>query len=119
MTRSTASARPTSLLLLASVVGLSALGACTRSRTPQAGDMTVVKMSEVVTVGNATCPVSNKPVAGKPEAPSFYSVFQGHKVGFMCPVCKGTFDSATAAEKRVLLDRALKISGKAAVPSAP
>jgi hypothetical protein len=57
-------------------------------------------------VGNASCPVSDKPVAGDPAAPTFSSDFEGWRVGFMCPVCKGEFDGATLAKKKRLLAKA-------------
>lgn len=58
-------------------------------------------------VGNKLCPISGKPVGGSPEAPIFYSDYQGHRIGFMCPVCKGKFDSANAELKDEYLQKAL------------
>jgi hypothetical protein len=63
-------------------------------------------------VGNAKCPVSDKPVGGDPKAPTFFSDFKGYRVGFMCPVCKGKFDSKDDAGKLELLNKALKSVGK-------
>ena len=59
-------------------------------------------------VGNAVCPVSGKPVGGAPSAPSFYSDHQGRRIGFMCPSCKGKFDSASEQEKTRLLKKAME-----------
>lgn len=63
-------------------------------------------------MGNAVCPVSDKPVGGAPRAPSFYSDYQDHRIGFMCPTCKGTFDSADDREKGRLLKKALQSVAK-------
>ncbi len=63
-------------------------------------------------VENATCPVSDSPVGGAPESPTFYSDYKGYRIGFMCPVCKGKFDSADDARKKELLDKALASVGK-------
>ena len=59
-------------------------------------------------LGNATCPVSGKPVGGTPSAPTFHSDFKGYRVGFMCPSCKGKFDSADDFKKADLLSKALQ-----------
>jgi hypothetical protein len=63
-------------------------------------------------IGNSICPVSGQPVAGKPDAPTFYSDFKGWRIGFMCPVCKGKFDAADAAQKLAYLNKALTSAGK-------
>lgn len=87
--------RKTSLLVLLLLTSLCC--ACPRQRA---------EPPAVQVVGNATCPVSGKPVAGAPDAPTFHSDFEGYRIGFMCPVCKGTFDKAPLEEKRRLLSRA-------------
>jgi hypothetical protein len=63
-------------------------------------------------IGNAVCPVSGKPVAGTPDAPTFYSDYQNYRIGFMCPVCKAKFDSGAHAQKLDWLNKALKSAGK-------
>ncbi len=67
---------------------------------------------DVQLVGNATCPVSGKPVGGTAAAPTFHSDYRGHRVGFMCPSCKGTFDSADDMKKEDLLRKALDSAEK-------
>ncbi len=67
---------------------------------------------EVKPVGNSVCPVSDNPVGGSPDKPHFYSDFKGYRIGFMCPVCKGKFDKADDAEKKDILNKALKSVGK-------
>ncbi len=57
-------------------------------------------------LGNTVCPVSGKPVGGSPSAPNFYSDHNGYRIGFMCPVCKGKFDSADTAKKDEYLKKA-------------
>jgi hypothetical protein len=71
---------------------------------------------KVELVGNSVCPVSGKPVAGKPDNPTFYSDFRGYRLGFMCPVCKAAFDSATDAQKLTYLNQALESVGKKIIP---
>lgn len=63
-------------------------------------------------IGNKLCPVSGKPVGGSPEAPMFYSDYQGYRIGFMCPVCKGKFDSANTELKDEYLQKALASPAK-------
>jgi|GEM_PF-5174817 len=63
--------------------------------------------TNVTFVGNSVCPVSGKPVAGNPQAPNFYSDHNNFRIGFMCPVCKGKFDSADDAKKDEFLAKAL------------
>ncbi len=70
---------------------------CTGSKTP----------AGVKSVGNAKCPVSGKPVGGSAKAPTFHSDFRGYRIGFMCPSCKGEFDSASGDKKLLLLNKAL------------
>lgn len=66
----------------------------------------------VQVVGNSECPVSGKVVGGKAASPTFYSDFRGYRIGFMCPVCKGKFDSADETGKLEYLNKALKSVGK-------
>jgi hypothetical protein len=80
------------------------LVACKQAQETPAGEAQIV--------GNAVCPVSGKPVGGSATAPNFHSDFSGWRVGFMCPVCKGKFDSAPAAKKLELLNKALQSVGK-------
>jgi hypothetical protein len=56
--------------------------------------------------GNALCPVSDKPVAGSPSAPTFFADHRGYRIGFMCPHCLATFRSAPEPEKDRLLAKA-------------
>ena len=110
--------------LFAAILMLVALstGACRRTDQqipkikdppPTAAQSSPAALPEVV--GNATCPVSGKPVGGSAAAPSFYSDFHGKRVGFMCPNCKGTFDSAAEDKKLDLLNKALASVGLAPV----
>jgi hypothetical protein len=64
-------------------------------------------------VGNSICPVSGKNVAGAANAPTFYSDWKSYRIGFMCPVCKGTFDGSDDSGKDALLKKALESVGKA------
>jgi len=64
--------------------------------------------ADIQLVGNTLCPVSGKPVGGSPSAPNFYSDHNGYRIGFMCPVCKGKFDSADAIKQDELLKKALE-----------
>lgn len=75
---------------------------CTGAKTPKG----------IQLVGNSKCPVSGNPVGGSAKAPTFHSDFKGHRVGFMCPNCKGKFDRASDAEKLSLLNKALQSVGK-------
>ena len=84
-----------SLLLLSLI-----LTACPGGNSAPAAGATIV--------GNAVCPVSDKPVGGSAKAPSFYSDFKGHRIGFMCPSCKGKFDAAKKQEQDRLLQKALE-----------
>jgi hypothetical protein len=89
------------------VAGAILFGASAITSSIAAGDE-----SKPALVANSICPVSGKPVAGKPEAPTFFSDFRGWRIGFMCPVCKGQFDAADDAQKLAYLNRALKSVGK-------
>ncbi len=82
---------------------------------PQTACTGTKKPSNVKLVGNAKCPVSGKPVGGSAKAPTFHSDFQGYRVGFMCPSCKGKFDSSNDSKKLRLLNKALASVGKPAV----
>lgn len=83
--------------------------ACTQSSQPAAGDPPAAG-AEII--GNSACPVSDKPVAGSAKNPTFYSDFKGMRVGFMCPNCKGTFDSAADDKKLELINKALSSVGR-------
>jgi len=89
---------PRYLPLLIPLALLLALAGCPR------GKATSTAGAEVV--GNAICPVSGKPVGGTPSAPCFFSEHKGYRIGFMCPSCKGKFDSANEQEKTRLLQKA-------------
>ena len=75
-------------------------------------DGTKLTMKKTMLVGNSLCPVSGKAVAGDPKEPTFHSDFEGYRIGFMCPVCKGKFDSADENGKKEMLKTALKSVGK-------
>jgi hypothetical protein len=68
--------------------------------------------TDVVWVGNGTCPVSGNPVGGTAASPFFNSDFKGYRIGFMCPSCKAKFEKADEAGKLELLNKALKTAGK-------
>lgn len=86
-------------------VTLALLAGCQSKPAPSGG-------GDVKVVGNVTCPVSDKPVGGTAAAPSFYSDYRGHRVGFMCPSCKGKFDGADDSKKEELLRKAIDSVGK-------
>lgn len=96
------------LLISAALVPASlALPGCLGKKQP--------KPAGVKLVGNATCPVSGKPVGGSASSPNFHADFRGYRIGFMCPNCKGKFDRAGDAKKLELLNKALKSTGKPAL----
>jgi hypothetical protein len=63
-------------------------------------------------VKNPICPVSDMPVAGPADNPTFTSDYKGYRIGFMCPVCKGKFDKADEVKKLAWLNKALAKVGK-------
>lgn len=104
------------ILVALPLLALMCSGGCSRSeRKPAADPPAAAPTARPEVVGNATCPVSDKPVGGSASAPSFYSDFQGKRVGFMCPSCKAKFDSAPDNKKQELLNKALKSKGRAPV----
>jgi hypothetical protein len=76
------------------------------------GSQTPTTDPGVKMVGNSTCPVSGNPVGGMANNPTFYSDYNGYRVGFMCPVCKGKYDDADDKARRQWLEKALASVGK-------
>lgn len=111
--------RHTAFLLISLLLAMGS-GACRRTdqQMPAAKDPpppAAAQAAQTQVVGNATCPVSGKPVGGSAAAPSFYSDFRGHRVGFMCPNCKATFDGSAETRKLELLNKALEAADKPAL----
>ncbi len=84
------------LVLLLAVSGI----ACSEKDAP--------KRENVQKVGNKTCPLSGRPVAGTPDVPTVYSDLRGYRLGFADEEQKKRFDGLSTNSRLSFLNRALK-----------